>query len=451
MNIFYGWKMVGAAFGLQFLLAAVLNQAFGAYVATLSSELGWSKTALSIGAALQSIEAAILGPLLGWIVDRFGAQGMIKVGILIFGIGFMMFSQIDTLTGFYVSIITIAIGSSFCGYFPLTVAVVQWFEKKRARALSTMSLGLALGGIFVPAVAWSMEIFGWRATAFGSGALTIAIGYPLARMFKRRPEDVGERIDGLPALAPTQPSGDGKAESSVHAAASAPTEQSETALATATPASTDPSTDSVVKHDKARPQMPEEPRQFTAREAMRTQAFWLLAAGHGFALLVVGAVNVHAISHMHTGLGYSLPEASMFVTLMTIAQAGGVMLGWAIGDRFEKRKVAAACMLMHAAGLLMLTYAINPLMLVIFSLLHGLAWGLRGPFMGAIRADYFGRKAIGMIMGVSAAFIAVGQVAGPMVAGSLADATGDYRTGFTVLALIATGGSIAFMRAKRPT
>lgn len=435
MKIFYGWKMVGAALGLQFLQAALLHQAFGAYVATLERDFGWSKTALSAGAALQSIEAAVLGPLLGWIVDRFGAQHMIRSGIVVFGIGFMMLSQIDSLAGFYVALVVIAIGSSLCGYFPLTVAVVQWFEKKRARALSAMSLGLALGGVFVPLVAWSMQSFGWRITAFGSGVVAMALGWPLARMFRRRPEDVGEAIDGEPvdpAHPPVAHNPAGAALAPVLAAS-----EQEPAVSTAA----------------AEPPRPAPPpaREFTAAEAMRTSAFWLLSIGHGFALLVVSAVNVHAITHMNTGLGYSLAQASLFITLMTVAQAGGVLLGWAIGDRFDKRKVAAACMVMHAAGLLMLTFAAGSAFLVAFSLLHGVAWGLRGPFMQAIRADYFGRRAIGMILGISAAFIAIGQIAGPMVAGGLADLTGDYRIGFTVLAVIAAGGSVAFLRAKRPT
>jgi len=459
MKIFYGWKMVAAALGLQFVQAAVLNQAFGAYVATLSQEFGWSKTALSGGAALQSIEAAILGPLLGWIVDRFGAQGMIRVGILIFGVGFMLFSQIDTLTGFYLSVVMIAIGSSLCGYFPLTVAVVQWFEKKRARALSMMSMGLALGGLFVPVVAWSMQTFGWRVTAFGSGVAAMLIGFPLARMFKRSPEEIGERIDGEPAANPPVPQATATASPGIGPVLASSEQEPAAALEVGSPVATQ-------SHSAAKPQAEQaeqnletreasnteaaEPRQFTAAEAMRTSAFWLLAIGHGFALLVVSAVNVHAIPHMNSGLGYSLAQASLFITLMTVAQAGGVMLGWVLGERFEKRKVAAACMFMHASGLLMLTFASHPAMLVAFSLLHGVAWGLRGPFMQAIRADYFGRRSIGMILGVSAAFIAVGQVCGPMVAGSLADATGDYRAGFTVLALIAMGGSIAFLKARRP-
>lgn len=436
MKIFYGWKMVGAALGLQFLQAALLHHAFGAYVATFEREFGWSKTALSAGAALQSIEAAVLGPALGWIVDRFGAQHMIRAGILVFGAGFLLLASIDSLTGFYAAVFTIAIGSSLCGYFPLTVAVVQWFEKKRARALSTMSLGLALGGVFVPAVAWTMQTFGWRTTALASAVLSVAIGWPLAKVFRRRPEDVGETIDGLPA--PSHPP---------HAAL-APTDRSSADAAPAAHAG---------RGSKAQPSgsgpapaAAAVPREFTAREAMRTAAFWLLTVGHGFALLVVSAVNVHAIAHMNVGLGYSLAQASLFVTLMTVAQAGGVMLGWAIGDRFDKRWISAACMLMHAGGLLMLTYAAGPAWLVGFALFHGVAWGLRGPFMQALRADYFGRRSIGMILGISAIFIAIGQVAGPMVAGGMADLTGDYRTGFTLLALLAGSGSLAFLLARRP-
>ena len=68
------------------------------------------------------------------------------------------------------------------------------------------------------------------------------------------------------------------------------------------------------------------------------------ALGHGFALLVVTAVNVHAISHMKEGLGYSLAQASLVIMVMTVAQAAGLLLGALVGDRWEKRYMAAACM-----------------------------------------------------------------------------------------------------------
>lgn len=403
MKIFYGWRMVAAGGGIQFLQSTLLHQAFGVYFAVLAEELGWSKTALSGAAVLQPMEAAILGPVLGWVVDRFGPQGMIRAGIVTFGLGFMLLSQIDTLAGFYAAFIVIALGSSLCGFFPVNVAIIHWFEKRRARALSVLSLGLAFGGMFVPVIAWSMQTYGWRATAFASGLAAIAIGWPLARVFRRRPQDMGETVDGLPP-------------------------------AVADPARPDPSAQ----------------REFSAREALRTGAFWLLSLGHGFALLIVYAVNVHAITHMKESLGYSIAEASLVITLMVVAQIGGVLVGWAIGDRYQKRRIAAFCMLMHAAGLLMLTYAAGPVMLAAFALLHGGAWGLRGPMMQAIRADYFGRRSIGMILGLSSLIIVIGQIGGPMVAGMLADLTGNYRAGFTLLAVLAGLGSLFFLLAKKP-
>lgn len=378
-------------------------QAFGLYVAVMSEELGWSKTAMSGAAALQSVEGALLGPMLGWLIDRYGARSMIRLGIVGFGLGFVGLSQVQTIGQFYVAIAAIAIGASFCGYFPLSVAVIHWFHRQRARALSLMGLGFALGGTFVPAVAWFMQNHGWRATAVASGVMILVIGLPLSFVFRPRPADLDPALEGRAAQRPASSGGD-------------------------------PGID----------------REFTAAQALRTRAFWLLALGHGFALLVVSAVNVHAISHMKEGLGYSVAEASLAIMLMTAGQTAGVLLATAIGDRYDKRHLAAACMLMHGVGLLLLTFAASLAWVVAFALLHGVAWGLRGPLMQAIRADYFGRSAIGMIMGLSAIVIALGQVAGPMVAGMLADLTGNYRAGFTVLGLVAISGSLLFFLARKP-
>ena len=408
MKVFYGWRMVGAACGIQFLLAAFLTQALGLYIAVLSDEMGWSKTTLSGAAALQSVEAAIIGPVLGWVMDRFGPQKMIRVGMVMFSAGLLLLSQVNTVTTFYLSAIMMAIGASLGGYFPLSVALVQWFEKFRARALSIMSLGLAMGGLVVPLMAWSMQQWGWRATAAGSGVLVLLTGLPMAGIIRRRPEDHGEHIDGVdPALAAAADLAEGR---------------------TAGPAQI----------------------EFTVAQALRTRAFWMLAIGHGLALLVVSAVNVHAITHMKEGLGYSFTTASWVILIMTFGQLAGVLLGASMGDWFDKRKVAALCMLAHGIGMLCLTYATHMAALVAFGVFHGIAWGLRGPFMQAIRADYFGRNAIGLILGLSAAIIALGQIAGPMIAGVLADLTGDYQLGFSLLALLAAMGSLSFMLATKP-
>ena len=59
------------------------------------------------------------------------------------------------------------------------------------------------------------------------------------------------------------------------------------------------------------------------------------------------------------------------------------------------------CMVGHSAGLLLVTFATEPWMVLGFAALHGLAWGVRGPQMVALRADYFGPTSFGTIMGFS--------------------------------------------------
>jgi len=290
-----------------------------------------------------------------------------------------------------------------CSNITVSVAIIHWFERLRARALSSLQFGHALGGMFVVLVAWSIEGLGWRVTAFASGVLIIVVGWPMARIIRSRPEDHGEVVDG--AAPATVVAGRAAASSG---------------------------------------------RAFTAREAVRTSAFWLISLGHGFALFAVTAVNVHAITHVKEGLGYSIAQGALVITLVTVGQFIGVLLGWVLGEKFEKRLVAAACMLMHMVGLLMLTYATGPIVLAASALIHGTAWGLRGPFMQAIRADYFGRRSIGMIIGLSSMITVIGQIGGPLIAGAFADVYGNYRAGFTLLALLSGLGSLFFVLAKPP-
>jgi len=402
-NMFYGWRIVFACGLINALMWGFLHQSFGAYFAMLSEERGWSKTALSGAAAIQPLEGAILGPILGWLMDRFGPKRLIRLGVVMFGVGFMLLSQIDTLPQLYAAFLLIAFGASLAGYMPMSVLLIYWFEKSRTRALSAVSLGGTLGGVMVPILAWSMHSHGWRVTAFASGVIVILLAWPLSAMIRNRPEEHGDTVDGLP----TAPASAGEAGAT-----------------------------------------PSHLQGHTAREALRTRAFWLISLGHGFALLAVVAINVHAITHIRESLGYGITEAAMFFTVMLACQFIGTFLGMLIGDRYDKRHMAATCMLAHMVALLLLAYATGPAMLIAFAMLHGTAWGLRGPMMAAMRADYFGRRAIGMIIGLSALIYVTGQVGGPLLAGALADLTGNYRMAFTVIALLVGAASLFFVFLK---
>jgi len=408
-RVFYGWWIVGAGFGIQALIGAFLFHAYGAYVVVLREEFGWSKTMLSAAFSMARAESGLLGPVQGWLTDRFGPRALIRIGMVVFGGGFVLLSQIGSPLTFFTAFFLIALGSSLGGYLPIGVAIVAWFRRRRALALSLSATGMAVGGLLTPVVVAALTRLGWRWTAFISGVVILLAGLPMAQLIRHRPELYGDRPDG-------------------DAAATARGSGASSATSVAGPAEAD----------------------FTAREAIRTPSFWYIALGHGSALLVVSAVLVHMVAHVTEHLGYSLGQAATVVALMTVMQVvGQVSGGWA-GDRFSKRAIAAGCMVAHAVALLLLASATAFWMVTAFAVLHGLAWGGRGPLMSALRADYFGSAAFGTIMGTSSLVVMLGMMAGPLVAGILADRTGSYELGFTILASLAGAGSIFFVLASPP-
>jgi hypothetical protein len=166
---------------------------------------------------------------------------MVTTGIVIFACAFAALSQIDSLGGFYLCAVLLAVGASLSGYFPLTVALMQWFRALPCPRHLDHEPGHGHGRRWPCRWSPGRCTFGWRATALGSGLVALLIGLPLARMIRSRPEDHGETVDGVPAEAP---SASGTAATAAAAAPALPAEA-----------------------------------EFTVRQALRTRAFWLLGAG----------------------------------------------------------------------------------------------------------------------------------------------------------------------------
>jgi len=249
-----------------------------------------------------------------------------------------------------------------------------------------------------------LEGIGWRATAFASGVAVLLIGLPLAAVVRHRPEEHGLLPDGA---------------------------QSRTSLVD------NPADDDV---------------EFglSVREALRTSAFWLLSFGQAAALLVIGALMVHLVVYIHEDLGFSLPVAAFAITIQTIGQIVGQLVGAYLGDRWPKRPLLAGALLGHALAILILALASTLPMVYVAVAINGTAWGLRAPLQMAIRADYFGRRSFGTIMGFSSLVMMSGMIVGPTFAGIMYDRTGSYQASFIVLAVCAALGAVLFAFAKPP-
>ena len=402
--MFYGWWIVVAGAGMQLLQGTLLGQAYGAYVVVLHRDFGWSRTILSGASAVREMESGVFGPVQGWLLDRVGPRTVARTGMIILAIGFMLFSRINSPITFYGAFLVMSLGASMMGYLTLTHTVVQWFERRRSTALALMSLGGAFGGVILPVTTvLALEAFGWRTTAFASGVIVLLVGVPLTQVLHADPAAKGLAPDGAPYV-PFDPDGPPLAPSS----------------------------------------------DFTLREALHAPSFWWISLGHASALFVVGAVNVHMVSHLNETLGYSLGKAAGVYSMVTLMFMIGTLIGGWVGDRASKRMLAFGCMGMHAVGMLLLSHAAGALMVGAFVVIHGTAWGMRGPQMAALRADYFGRASFGKIMGISNMVVILGAIAGPLLAGYVYDTTGNYRVGFDLLAAFAAIGSIFFALSTRP-
>ena len=426
-GVFYGWWIVAAGFVIQILNGALLFHAYGAYVLPLKAEFGWNRTELSAAFALMRAETGLLGPLQGWLVDRYGPRRIMAAGIVVFGIGFIAFSRVQCLYGFYACFALIAVGSSLGGFLSIVTSVANWFSRRRSMAIGVVMAGMGTGGFMVPGVVWLIAVYGWRTAAVVSGGLILAIGLPATRLMRGRPEDFGQLPDGAEA-------------DSVNAGSATETGVPEKGDG-AGPRLVGDSGDSGGREDP----------DLTASQAMRTSSFWLLCVVHGSALLTVGTVLMHQIPHMVEGVGLSPKQAAAAVALLMAFAITGQLAGGYLGDRINKRLVIFATMWMHAAAMLVFAYAESMVGAVVFTVLHGTAWGVRGTLLSTIRADYFGRRSFATISGYSSLVAMLGMTAGPLFSGAMFDLIGDYRSAFLILAGMAALGSVAALLAHKPS
>lgn len=412
-GVFHGWKVAGAGALILALHSSLILQAFGNYAVVLRERFGWSSTTFSIAYSFNRAESGLLGPAQGWALQRFGSRRVMQTGAIVLVIGFVWFSRISSPLWFVVSFFVIAVGAGLSGFMTVSAETVKWFEQRRARALSITGLGIAVGGLMAPLLVLALRQVGWRTTALVSGVALGVIIWVISRWYGSSPAEMGVPVDGVPRRRP--------------------------------PADDDAG---VGREPPSRVSDPE--GHLTASQAVRTSAFWYLAFGHASALLVVGSVIAHLSLYLTQEQGYTLQGASFVLVGITVTQIVGMFTGGLVGDRLDKRWACSFAMWGHVIGLGLLAFATGPLMVWAFVVLHGIAWGLRGPLMSAIRADYFGSTAFGQIMGYTSIVLMFGMVGGPLLAGIMADVTGSYRAGFTILAVLAASGSVLFAVARPP-
>ncbi len=147
----------------------------------------------------------------------------------------------------------------------------------------------------------------------------------------------------------------------------------------------------------------------------------------------------------------SLATASLVLPVIGVTEFGGRLVGGFLGDVVNRRVVLFVMMTIHAISMVVLTYATSFWAAAIFALLWGIGFGSRGPIFHALRADYFGTRAYGTILGISSMSLSAGMMASPVIVGWAFDQQGTYQWAFLGLAATSILAAIVVATAARPS
>jgi MFS family permease len=407
---FYGWNIVGASALMNGLGGSVHWQGFTVLFIPISQSLGLSNAQTAMPFALSRAENGLMGPITGWLLDRYGVRRLMLIGTIFTGVGYILLAQTSTFWAFvFVYLFVVSVGSSTSFMQASTTAINTWFARRRGIAMSINSAAFRLGGAFmVPLLSVAVLRWGWETAALWVGIGMLALIAPLSILFKRSPESIGLGPDGDPL--PKQVSGSDA--------------ESNSAEITATD------------------------DDWTAKDAIRTRAFWVLALGTVLRMSVHGTIFVHFVPIL-VWKGETQQTAANLIGLVALISVPLILyFGW-LSDRLGRQKLLAGCYLSAASSLLLLNVVDGTWPILLAMILFtgteigsGLNWALVG--------DLFGRRRFATIRGLLSPIYNVALFSMPILAGWVKDETGSYELVLIAGGVIMIAAALTFLTIRKP-
>jgi len=408
-KVYYGWWVLAATMVINALGGGIHFYGFSVFFLPLRESLGVSAAAASLIFSLSRAEGAFEGPLVGYLIDRFGARLFVALGAVVMGVGYILLSTTHSFVSvllIYMLVISVGVNA---GFGQASIALVNnWFVRRRALAMAVSTSAFSIGGAIVaPLLGLAVVMWDWRVAAIIAGVAVLVLATPMSLFIRSSPESMGLTPDGDPPLPKATPSGDSGA-------------------VVQTSASND----------------------FTLREAIRTAAFWLFLSGTTLRVVVGGAFVVHFVA-IFVWKGMSEPAAAGMLGVFALLSVPFRVAMGLIGDRVPKGKLVALTMLVGAASFMLLMFGRGTWYLWAFILVF--AWVESSPPLNwAMLGDYFGRRSFATIRGTMSFFFGWGQMAMPYLAGLMWDRTQSYNSVLWTFAALWLVSAVLFTIIRAP-
>jgi len=368
-----GWLiLVTSLFGIAVGAASLLFYSIGVFFEPFQREFGWNRGQISGALIYLTLGLVVSGPIVGWLIDRFGARvvGLVSIPMLVLTM-LGLHNLGNSLLAFYA--LFFAAGSLGGGTTPIvyTRVVNGTFTSSRGLALGIVLAGTGIAALVLPpALAATIGASGWRA-GFLLLAIAAALAWPLVMLGFRGVES---------AAAPQQRPAEGL--------------------------------------DRA--------------AALKSRVYWTIAIGFIAVATAVSGLVVHMVPLLRDA-GLSLPQAAAIASFIGIGVIfGRVLVGWTI-DRVFAPYVAATVFVLTAMGCALLVLGTSQTTPVA-AFAIGFALGAEIDLIAYLTARYFGMRNYGFIYGSIYSMFSIGAAAGPAIVGHLFDSYGNYRVALWVMA-----------------
>jgi MFS family permease len=383
----YGWVVVWACFVALAVIFGIAYS-FAAFFEPFAAEFGAARADISLVFGVTGLVYFTLGAFGGMLSDRYGPRIVTSAGMVCIVAALIAGSRAGSMMQVTVAYgLLLGIGVALV-YTPAIGCVQPWFTRRRGFAAGLASAGIGAGTLLVPlAAAAAIAAWQWRGAMLALAVFVAIVG--LAATLLLRPAPVARRLGNTPVSG-----------------------------------------------------VPLGPALASARFR------WL------YAMCLCGAPSMFVpFAHLSASardLGVPEAQAVGLVGLIGIGSLTGRFAVGALADRVGRGPALVG--VMASLGVSMALWLVAPgyAALAVFALWMGLSYGGSVSLMPALCMDYFGARAVSSIIGSLYTGAALGNLAGPWLAGRVFDASGSYAPviiGCIVLSALSTFAAWRAMRA----
>ncbi|MER0469283.1 MFS transporter [Bacillus cabrialesii subsp. cabrialesii] len=381
-RLHYAWIIVSVTF-LILLAVQGVRLSFGAFVEPWEQQFSMDRGTISLISTMSFIVYGISQPIVGRLVDKWGARAVLSWSALLTGVSiFLTYFVTSPWQLFLLYGLGVSLGVGGASNVAASVLVVNWFSKKRGLAFGIMEAGFGAGQmLLVPGSLMLIHWFSWKLTVVVLGLLLIVIVFPAALLMLRN----------NPSEKNAEPIG-GQADSEKETAPKA------TAL--------------------------------SVMGMFRMKPFWFLMLPFlicGFT--TVGLMDTHLIPFSHDH-GFSTTVTSAAVSLLAGFNIAGILLSGIVADRWSSRKILCFLYAVRALSIVILIYSHEPYLLLAFAILFGLVDFATVAPTQMLATQYFQNYSIGLMIGWLSLAHQIGSALGAYVPGVIYTVTGEYTLAF---------------------